>query len=65
MPFSIQWTGPLKPATTQRDGPAEALKSAIELFGKGYTDVVIVDWLETAKPMHPAEFAEFYRDTIK
>jgi hypothetical protein len=64
MAFAIQWTGPLGPATTQRrDSAAEALKSAMELLGNGYTEVVIAH--KDGKLYAPVDFAEFYRDTIK
>ncbi len=62
MAFVIQWMGPLGPATTQRDSPVDALKSAMELLEKGNTDVVIVDLSEDGKAYAPADFAEFYKD---
>jgi hypothetical protein len=43
MPFAVQWTGHLGPATTHRDTAVEAIRFAIEMLGKGYADVVIVD----------------------
>jgi hypothetical protein len=63
MPFTIQWTGSFGPATTQRDTPVEAIRFAIEMLGKGFTDVVIVDPDEDDKAYAPAEFAQFYKDT--
>ena len=65
MPFAIQWTGPLGPATTRRDSPIEALGYAIEMLGKGYADVVIIALTENGKAYAPAEFREFYLDTRK
>ena len=39
----FRWTGPIGPATTHRNSPIEALRYALEMLGKGYADVVIVD----------------------
>jgi hypothetical protein len=49
MAFAIEWTGPMGPATTHRHGPLEALRFAIEMIGKGYQDVVIVDTTNNGK----------------
>ncbi len=65
MSFAIQWTGPIGPATTHRNSPIEALRYALEMLGKGYADVVIVDLAENGKAYAPAEFREFYLDTRK
>ncbi len=48
------------PATPHRHSPAEALRYAIEMVGKGYADVVIVDLADNGKAYAPAEFREFY-----
>jgi hypothetical protein len=65
MPFAIQWTGPVGPATTRRDTPVEALRYAIEMLAKGYGDVVIVDLAKDGKAYAPTEFAQLYSDTRK
>jgi hypothetical protein len=62
MPFTIQWTGSLGPATTSRDSPIEAIRFAVDLLGKAYSDVVIVDSNQNGKTYTPAEFAMFYKD---
>jgi hypothetical protein len=33
MAFTIQWTGPMGPASTRRDTPVEALRFSRVLFG--------------------------------
>ena len=65
MAFVIQWTGPLGPATTQRDSPVESLACATEMLEKGYTDAVIVDLAENGKAYAPADFARFFRGNEK
>ena len=55
-------TGPMGPATTHRDSPVEALRYAIEMLGKGYADVVIVDLAENGKAYRPADFRKFFLD---
>jgi hypothetical protein len=65
MAFAIEWTGPMGPATTHRDGPVEALRFAIEMIGKGYRDVVIVATTNNGKQYNVAEFRQFYVDTKK
>jgi hypothetical protein len=65
MAFAIEWTGPIGPATTHRHGPVEALRFAIEMIGKGYQDVVIVDTTDSGKQYNVAEFRQFYLDTKK
>jgi hypothetical protein len=62
MPFAIQWTGPAGPTMTHRNNPIDALRYAIEMLGKGYADVVIIDLAENGKAYAPAEFREFYLD---
>ena len=62
MAFAIQWTGPLGPATTERDEAAAALVSAMELAAKGYMDVVIIDLAEGGKAYAPADFVKFVMD---
>jgi hypothetical protein len=37
----------------------------MEMLGKGYADVVIVDLAENGKAYAPAKFREFYLDTRK
>jgi hypothetical protein len=65
MPFAIQWTGSVGPAGTHRDNPIEAIRFAIEMLGKGFENVVIVDLAQSSKAYTPAEFAMFYKDTKK
>ncbi len=60
MPFEIQWTGHQGSAMTHRATPAEAVRFAIEMLGKGFSDVVIVDLDNSGKTYAPAEFAQFY-----
>jgi hypothetical protein len=62
MPFTIQWTGPLGPATTSRDSPVEAIRFAVELLGNAYGDVLIIDQTQGGKAYTPPEFATFYKD---
>ena len=57
MAFAIQWTGSQGLASTRRKDPVDALKYAIEMLGKGYADVVIVDLAEKAKRMRRPIFA--------
>jgi hypothetical protein len=61
MPFAIQWTGPLGPAATHRD-TAVAIRFAIDMLGKGYADVVIVDSADDCKAYAPPQFAQFYKN---
>jgi hypothetical protein len=65
MAFAIQWTDPTGPATAQRNSPVEAIKCAVEMLGKGCTDVVIVDLAENGKTYRPADFAQFHKVTRK
>jgi hypothetical protein len=65
MAFAIEWTGSMGPAKTHRHGPVEALRFAIEMIGKGYQDVVIVDTTNDSKQYSVAEFRQFYVDTKK
>jgi hypothetical protein len=53
------------PATTHRNSPIDARRYAIEMLGKGYADVMIVDLPENGKAYAPAEFREFYLDPNK
>jgi hypothetical protein len=48
--------GAFGPATTHRDTPIEAIRFAIEMLGKGFDDVVIVDVDRDGKAYTPAEF---------
>jgi hypothetical protein len=57
--------GSLGPAKTNRDNPVEAIRFAIEMLGKGFGDVVIVDLDQGGKDYAPAEFARLYKDTKK
>jgi hypothetical protein len=43
----------------------EAIRFAIEMLGKGLSDVVIVDVDRGGKAYAPSEFAMFYKDTKK
>jgi hypothetical protein len=63
MLFAIQWTGSFGPAATQRDNPIEAIRFAIEMLGKGFDSVVIVDLAQGGKAYTPSEFAKFYKET--
>ena len=62
MPFAVQWTGHLGPATTHRDTAVEAIRLAIEMLGKGFADVLIVDSDDGGKAYAPAQFAQFYKN---
>ena len=62
MTFEIQWTGHQGAAMTHRDTSAEAIRFAIEMLGKDFTDVVIVDLANGGKTYTPAEFARLYKD---
>jgi hypothetical protein len=53
------------PATSQRDDAVEALRFAVEMFGKGHADVVIVDLARDGKAYAPTDFAKFYYDVRK
>jgi hypothetical protein len=57
--------GRMGPAITHREGPSEALRFAIEMLGKGYSDVVIVELAENGKAYSPAEFRQLYLNTRK
>ena len=65
MAFEIQLTGPTGPASTRRKDPVDALKYAVELLGKGYADVVIVDLAENGQAHAPADFRDLYLDKNK
>ena len=60
MAFAIQWTGPIGPASTQRKDSVDALRYAMQMLGKGYADVVIVDLAEDGKAYAPSEFRDLY-----
>ena len=62
MTFEIQWTGHHGAAMTHRDTPVEAIRVAIEMRGKDFTDVVIVDLANSGKTYAPTEFARLYKD---
>jgi hypothetical protein len=49
MAFAIQWTGPIGTASTQHKDQVDALRYAMQMLGKGYADLVIVDLPKTAK----------------
>ncbi len=53
--------GALAPAMTHRDTAAEAIGFAIEMLGKDFTDVVIIDADEGGRTYAPFEFKHFYR----
>jgi hypothetical protein len=63
MPFEIQWTGHQGAAMTHRDTPVEAIRFAIEMLGKDFTDVVIIDTNEGGKTYTLFEFQQFYKNT--
>ena len=65
MAFAIQWTGPQGLASTRRKDPVDALKYAIEMLGKGYADVVIVDLAENGQAYAPSDFRDLYLDKKK
>jgi hypothetical protein len=46
-----------------RGTPIEAVRFAIEMLGKGFSDVVIVDLDDGGKVYAPAEFSVFYQNT--
>jgi hypothetical protein len=50
MPFAVQWTGHLGPATAHRATAVEAIRFAIEMLGKGFADVLIVTRRTAARP---------------
>ena len=54
--------GPPRPATTHRDTAVEAIRFAIDMLGKGYADVVIVDSADDCKAYAPTQFAQFYKN---
>jgi hypothetical protein len=58
--FRHSVAGPLGPASTQRDEARRALNYAMQLLGKGYSEVVIVDLAEGGQAYAPADFARFY-----
>jgi hypothetical protein len=47
---------------THRDTAVDAIRFAIEMVGKGFPDVVIVDLAEGGKTYAPVEFAQLYQD---
>ena len=53
------------PASTRRKDPVDALKYAIEMLGKGYADVVIVDLAENGQAYAPSDFRDLYLDKNK
>jgi hypothetical protein len=61
MPFTITWSGPTGAASTRRNTPVDALNWAIEMMGKGFQEVVILD--ENRKAYSPADFGKFYLTT--
>ena len=63
MPFVIQWQGTFGPASTPRNEARDALNYALQLLGKGYSEVVIVDSAEGGHAYAPADFARFYFDS--
>ena len=65
MALAIQWTGPLGPATTEREEPIETLQCALELLGRGYADVIILDLSKDGKAYSPKEFAQYYSEAGK
>jgi hypothetical protein len=62
MTFEIQWTGHQGAAMTHRDTPVEAIRIAIEMLGKDFTDVVIVDLAHGRRTYTTAEFVRLYKD---
>jgi hypothetical protein len=62
MAFEIQWTSPSGPASTKRKDAVDALRFAMEMLGKGYADVVIVNLAENGKAYAPAEFRDLYSE---
>jgi hypothetical protein len=62
MLFAIQWNGPSGPASTQRKDPIDALRYAMQMLGKGYAGVVIIDLAEDGQAYAPLEFRELYLD---
>jgi hypothetical protein len=42
--------------------PIEAIRFAIDMLAKGYSDVVIVDLDQDGKVYTPAELSTFYKD---
>ena len=47
---------------THRDTPVEAIRFAIEMLGKDFTDVVIVDLAHGRRTYTTAEFVRLYKD---
>ncbi len=47
---------------THRATPAEAVRFAIEMLGKGFSDVVVVDLDDGGKTYAPVDFAQFYKN---
>lgn len=62
MAFAIQWITPNGPASTRRKDPMDALSYAVQMLGKGYSDVLIVDLSDEGKAYAPSEFRQFYLD---
>ena len=50
------------PESTRRKSAVDALRYAVQMFGRGYTDVVIVDLSEDGKAYSLADFRQFYLD---
>ena len=61
MPFIVRWSNPAGTASTRRNTPIEARNWAVEMMGKGFQDVVILD--ENGKAYNPSDFAKLYVDT--
>jgi hypothetical protein len=62
MPFVIQWQGPQGLASTQRSEARDALNYAMQMLGKGYSEVLIVDLSKGGQAYAPNEFARLYLD---
>jgi hypothetical protein len=62
MPFEIQWTSPVGLESTRRKSAVDAVRYAVQMFGRGYTAVVIVDLAENSKAYSLADFRQFYLD---
>jgi hypothetical protein len=63
MPYIISFSNPAGAASVRRDTPKEALNHALELAGKGFQNVTILD--ENGKAYAIADFAKFFADTRK
>jgi hypothetical protein len=62
MPIEVQWTGPVGPEATRRTSAVKALRYAVQMFERGFTDIVIVDLAENGKAYSLADFRQFYLD---